>query len=83
MTRNAIPPAILCFIGPGFTGGYIYGYKFALEPGLRDLRTGSSRQDALTAVQPRRFPTLRHLVWKAGNREIHSCARRLPKKGAP
>jgi hypothetical protein len=43
MTRNAILPAILCFIGPGFTSGYIYGYKFALEPGLRDLRMASCR----------------------------------------
>ena len=52
MTRSAIPPATLCFIGPGLTGSYIYGYKFALEPGLRDLRTVSSGRDALTAVQP-------------------------------
>jgi len=29
------------FHRPGFTGGYIYGYKFALEPGLRDLRTSA------------------------------------------
>ncbi len=42
MTRNTILPAILWFRRPGlYGGGYIYGYKFARDPGMRDLRTAA------------------------------------------
>jgi hypothetical protein len=40
MTRNTILSAILLVpMARLYGGGYIYGYKFARDPGMRDLRT--------------------------------------------